>query len=520
MLVKKLSNRISSLPFHSPWLIIILFSVLGFIGILNHSMWRDELNPWLIVRDSETFQDLIANIHYEAHPVLWYLSLAFVRQIADTPVAMQIFHLAITIAAVAIFCLYSPFNYQQKFLFSFGFFPFYEYFLICRNYAFSLLFIFTFCRIFSFRKRTYLYLAILLGLLANSSIYAFFVSFSLALTLLVEFCFDSEHRKQYFSQSHKYDLFLSIGILLFSFLLTIYIITPPVDSYLHGGLNNGWLIQLDIRNLLRSIDRLFASYFLIVPHKRWLDLTVCAFIALSIVAFTLIHLCKKPFSLFFYMIANGVILAFTYLRFAGSPRHFGHFYLVLIAALWLASYYEESTFLTNKFSLGSKLLKFGQKWHHIAFMIILYAQLLGGISSFARDLIIPFSASRETAHYIQQSHLENEFIVGSRDANMAALSGYLNRKFYYPERQQMGSFTLFKKGRQEVEQGEILRQITSLLKNQESQKRILLILHRKLNLNQNNLKITPIKDFERAWVDSERFYLYWVDQLGAGERGR
>ncbi|MBH8563546.1 hypothetical protein I8748_15345 [Nostoc sp. CENA67] len=512
MLAKKVINRISSLPFHSPWLIIILFSVLGLIGILNHSMWRDELNPWLIVRDSESFQDLIANIHYEGHPILWYFSLAFVRRIADTPVAMQIFHLAITIAAITIFCLYSPFNYKQKFFFSFGFFPFYEYFIICRNYAFSLLFIFAFCKIFTSRKRTYLYLAILLGLLANSSIYAFFVSFSLALTLLVEFCFDSEHRKQYFSQSHKYDLFLSIGIIIFSFILTIYIVTPPVDSYLHGGLNNGWIMQLDIRNLLRSIDRLFASYFLIVPHKRWLDLTVCAFIALSIVTFIVIKLCKKPFPLFFYIIGNGVILAFTYLRFAGSPRHFGHFYLVLIAALWLASYYQDSTFLTNKFSIGTNLLQFGQKWHHIAFMIILYAQFLGGISSFARDLIIPFSASRETAHYIQKSHLEKEFIVASRDANMAALSGYLNRQFYYPERQEMGSFTLFKKGRQEVEQPEILRQISDLLKSQESPKRILLILHRKLKLNPNNLKITPIKNFERAWVDSERFYLYWVDE--------
>lgn len=513
MLVTIVKNRFSKLSFQSPWFIIIIFSILGLIGILNHAMWRDELNPWLLVRDSESFADLMANIHYEGHPVLWYFSLAFLRQIADTPVIMQIFHVTITSVAVAIFCLYSPFNFQQKILFTFGFFTFYEYFLISRNYAFSLLFIFAFCAIFSSRRKTYLYLAILLGLLANSSVYALFVSFSLSLTLLAEFCFDSEHRKQYFSQSRKYDLFLSIAIALFSFLLAIYIIVPPGDSNLHGGLSNGWLIQLDITHLLRSISRLFGSYFLIIPKKRWLDLIVCTLIALFVFILTSIKLSKKPFPLFFYIVGTGVILAFTYLRFAGGPRHFGHLYLVLIAALWLSSYYQNSTFLVNKLSLSPKFIHLFYKWHHIAFMLILYTQLLGGIYSFSRDLILPYSAGRETARYIQQSRLDDEFIVASRDANMAPLSGYLNRKLYYPERQQMGSFTLFKQGRTDVDQSEILRQISSILENQNNKNKVLLILNKKLNSNRDDLKISPLKNFERGWVDSERYYLYWVDKV-------
>lgn len=512
MLAKKVINRISSLSFNSPWFIIIIFSILGLIGILQHSMWRDELNPWLIVRDSESFGDLIANIRYEGHPVLWYFSLAFLRQIADTPVVMQIFHLAITICSVAIFCLYSPFSYRQKLLFTFGYFPFYEYLLISRNYAFSILFIFAFCAIFASRKKSYFYLAILLGLLANSSAYALFVSFSLFLTLLVEFCFDSEHRNQYFSQSQKYDLFLSIAIIIFSFVLSIYMIIPPADSYLHGGLNNGWIIQLDIRNLLKSISRLFGSYFLIIPHKRWLDLIICSSIALFVVILTIISLLKKPFSIFLYIVGNFTILAFTYLKFAGTTRHLGHLYLVLIAALWLGKYYQDSSFLVNKIRIKQSLLNLLERWHYIAFMLVLYTQLFCGIFSFSRDLIIPFSASRETVNYIQKSQLKDDFIVASRDANMAPLSGYLNRKFYYPEIQKLGSFTIYKKNRQGVKQSEILRQINYLLKSPENKNKILLILNKKLNATRSDLKIIPIKSFERAWVDSERYYLYWVNK--------
>ncbi|MEH2112894.1 hypothetical protein [Nostoc sp.] len=366
MLNQKLIKYTSRLSFHSPWFLIIIFSVLGLIGILNHSMWRDELNPWLIVRDSESFGDLITNIRYEGHPILWYFSLVLLRKIVDNPIIMQIFHLAITVSSITIFYLYSPFSYKQKFLFYFGFFPFYEYLLTSRNYAFSMLFIFGFCTFFSSRKRTYTYLAIVLGLLANSNAYGLFVAFSLSLTLLAEFCFDSEHRHQYFSQSQKFDLFLSIVITTFSFVLSIYIITPPTDSYLYGGLNNGWVIQLDIRHLLVSMGRIFGSYLLIIPaHKKLLDLIVCALITLFFVILTLIKLSKKPVPFFFYIISNCIIFAFTYLRFLGGSRHYGHFYLIFITALWLGSYYQESQVLLNKLSIRPNSITFVHQWHHI-----------------------------------------------------------------------------------------------------------------------------------------------------------
>ncbi len=117
MFHNKITQYTSRLTFSSPWLIISIFSALGLIGIINHSMWRDELNPWLIVRDSESFGNLIANIRYEGHPVLWYFSLALLRKIIDDPLIMQIFHWGITVASVTIFWLYSPFNYQQNFVF-------------------------------------------------------------------------------------------------------------------------------------------------------------------------------------------------------------------------------------------------------------------------------------------------------------------------------------------------------------------------------------------------------------------
>jgi hypothetical protein len=513
MLIKKIIHPISKLSLNSPWLMIFIFAFIGLIGIFNHAMWRDELNPWLIAKDSQSFGDLISNIRYEGHPVLWYFCLALVNKIADTPIMMQLLHLGITTTAVAIFWLCSPFNQLQKLLFTFGYFPFYEYLLISRNYAFSFLFVFAFCAIFPCRKRNYWQLAVLLGLLANSSAYALFVSLALSMTLVMELCFDRQHRHQYFSQSNKYDFFISSVIIIFAFGLAINIMTPPADSYLHGGLK-GWFTEFDFRHLLRSFGRLFGGYFLIIPtHKRWLDLIICACISIFVFGLTVLKLRKKPIPLFFYTLGTGIILSFTYLRFLGNPRHYGHFYLILLAALWLTSYYPDSESVIKKVPFfRNRSWRFVDKWHYIALMLIFYVQLLGGIGNYGRDLFIPFSASKATANYIQESRLSEEFIVASRDANMAALSGYLHRQFYYPELQRLGSFTIFGKGRKSVDQGEALRQVSELLNGTEANKKILLILHEKLQSNYQGLQINPVKSFEKAWVDTERFYLYWVQK--------
>jgi hypothetical protein len=120
------------------------FFLLGLFGILNHSMWRDELNVWLIARDSSSLLELFHNIKYEGHPALWYLCLYFLNQFTSNPVAMQFLHLLIATSSIFIFIKYSPFTPLQKLLFSFGYLPFYEYLVISRNYAIGLLLVLLF----------------------------------------------------------------------------------------------------------------------------------------------------------------------------------------------------------------------------------------------------------------------------------------------------------------------------------------------------------------------------------------
>ena len=59
----------------------------------RHEMWRDELQAWMIARDSTSLGDLFGhNMRYEGHPGLWHLALFVLTRVTDNPVAMQALH--------------------------------------------------------------------------------------------------------------------------------------------------------------------------------------------------------------------------------------------------------------------------------------------------------------------------------------------------------------------------------------------------------------------------------------------
>jgi len=162
-------------------LLLASFFALGLLLILNHSLWQDEWQAWLIARDSRSLAELFHNFRYDGHPGLWYLTLYGLSRFTAQPLAMQLFHLALATAAVWVFLRFSPFTRLQKILFVFGYFPFFEYAVISRNYAAGVLLIFTYGAVFprDFPKK-YLLLSIILFLLCQTSVYGVLLALALA----------------------------------------------------------------------------------------------------------------------------------------------------------------------------------------------------------------------------------------------------------------------------------------------------------------------------------------------------
>lgn len=492
------------------------FFLLGLFGILNHSMWRDELNVWLIARDSSSLLELFHNIKYEGHPALWYLCLYFLNQFTSNPVAMQVLHLLIATSSIFIFIKYSPFTPLQKLLFSFGYLPFYEYLVISRNYAIGLLLVFAFCALYPTRAKSYLWLALILFFLANSNAYCLFISIAFGVTLIVEYSLGTKINPSL--AARKTNIISSLAIFILGIVSSLVQLIPPADSTLQGGMSR-WILQFNLKHLAVVLTRIWNSYIVIlIPgNSRYIEGLIFAILSLWLFVFIATQLIKKPIAFLLYIFGTLEILLFTYVKFLGAARHFGHLYILLIAALWIANYYPKSNLLVGLFfNLPSGLkkifliwAKFVKKYKTVFIMVILYAQLAGGIVAFSRDLLIPYSASREAAKFIKNQQLEQMFIVGSRDANVSPICGYLNRKIYYPEREGIGSFVLFNSQRKDVDSTTVLEQVSQIIKQKPSD--ILLILSNELKISRADLSVSLLGKFTKSFIGNEKYYLYRVN---------
>jgi hypothetical protein len=284
------------------------------------------------------------------------------------------------------------------------------------------------------------------------------------------------------------------------------------------------MLQFDTIQLTRTLARIWNSYILIIlpgddkPVSLWLF----AILSLGLFGFAASSFIKKPVVLFFYLVGTLEILLFTYVKFLGSPRHYGHLYIILIISYWLSSYYSPSDLLKQSpIKLSPYWQKLGNRWmtfvsrQQMAFLtLILYAQLAAGIFSYSRDLILPYSASRATAKYIQNQQLDKLFIAGSEDFAIAPITAYLNRKIYYLESDSLGSFVLFSKQRESLDDAKISDKLSQLIKQEKGE--ILLILNRKLEISGKDLTISSLAQFTHAFIHNEKYYLYLVRERGTG----
>jgi len=145
-----------------------LFIIIGLFGAFNHALWRDEMQGWLVAWHSDNLIDLWKNNAPSGHPILWSLLIYFSKNITGTPISMQLMHWFLGSSAILIFWRFSPFNITTKALFTFGYFPFWEYFFVCRHYVIAELIIFTFCSIYNLKEKTYIPFSLCIGLLANT----------------------------------------------------------------------------------------------------------------------------------------------------------------------------------------------------------------------------------------------------------------------------------------------------------------------------------------------------------------
>ncbi len=524
--------------------LIALFFGLGWLGILNHEIWRDEAQAWLIARDSTSLLDLYAHTRYEGHPILWHACLFLITRWTHNPLAMQVFHLLLAVGSVVLIVKKSPFSIVQKGLLSFSYLLFYEYSIISRNYAIGVFLILLFCVFYARRKPAYWLLALVLALIANANAFGFLISLTLASVMLLRLRSESKP-SQAAGGRHILRVPIDRALPTLAILivgwgcslaqLTRTVALPKTDSPLEVAQAPGSLSAIEMNQVEQAIalinkvtglvDPFARSYFPMIRFKMHFWTThlltdpegigrigglevgnlIAVTLAAAIVFWTLKALSKTPLYLWLYLSASLSLYSFFVLVYRGSTRHNGHLMIVLIVSLWLATWStrRKEARLQDFSSRARRPIVGG-----LLLTTLLLFQCVSGVQAYAIDMIYPFSASRAIAQYIQTHQLEDLPLFAQNGRLMTGLISYLETKAYYAQANRYASFADILYNIEE-ETSEI---ITANVKDfAQQQPEFLIVSINPIDFSALENEVLLLTKVEETIVKSERMYLYKAD---------
>jgi hypothetical protein len=202
---------------------------------------------------------------------------------------------------------------------------------------------------------------------------------------------------------------------------------------------------------------------------------------------------RTPSDMLLYTVATGGLLLFLHLKVNHGIRHPGHVFVVFVGCLWLA---------LSKVSFQRPGM--AHRASAILLTLLFAAGAVAGGLAAATDLVYPFSASRDTAEFIERHGLTDTAMIGSGYAMAAAVAGYLNHPVYYAENRQTGTFIRWREKRTRVTPADVLRMAEEQSRQHHSD--ILLILTYELGPAAGEAR--KLASFERSIEPAERYWLY------------
>jgi hypothetical protein len=412
-------------------LILSVFFVLSLIGIIHHEVWSDEAHHFLLARDNNSLPDLIKACHIEGHPLLWNIILFFITRISTNVFYMQLMHILINCITGYIICK-SSLSLWEKIFILFGYFLFYEYNIISRNYGLSSLLIFALVYQYLKNATDLIKLAVLIFILANTHLFSLLVSVAFVITYMLTI------KKEDLVQQNNRTIIIAIAIILSGWLISVYTIIPPINygnkfiSYDSSG-------YLSIARIFKIISVCFKGIFYIpyynAPGHHFensfyfltLNLKTWTIYLLSIVAIIIpiLIIRKDRFARIFFC---SFLLVFTpvyfFLPLVYSIRYYGFFYIVFVACYWIARP------KIPKILIGVSSL-------------IFLLQFINGIYAYCMDLYYPFSEAKNICNYIKEVKRPDESVFILDGTLRPGISVYSGEKYFGIENGEPSSYCLW-----------------------------------------------------------------------------
>ena len=540
-MIKKKTPILSDLNFAI--LIALIFFSFGLLINLNHEMWHDETHEWLIARDSTSYGQLIDTYRDNAHPMEWITMLWILNKFTSNMFYMQLLNLFFATISIFLFVRFSVFSRIFKVLFTFGYFPLYQYASIAREYSLGMLMFFIVIIFFHNRWRNFIFFSILVFFLANAGIITFLFSDLIFIFLIYEMLQSRFGAKSEFEKPKgKYSTIIGFSIIILGIFLSFYniklmsIISGSNISRTEFTLPSlTWMPINNLGDLIHmfsyTFNCLFSRAFLPLPRpvmqfwwtnlydSQWFAIFLIFNLVFLVVSFMFFR--KKKDAIFLW--GSAIILffvAFLIKPYDFTDRHFGFLYLYFLFCLWVFCPKEVGKNLTFfKDKIGSFLAR-------MLIFVILIVQIAGMSIAVFFDLKYPFTRAKEVAAYINENNLGNRDIIGWTEDSMASIIAYGNiKQIYRPSIDRYTSFIIVDvddERHKKMKFIDLFKPVITLTKPPED---FLVIITQEsvngyedipkliFNIGSNMYHLKELKSFYPAIVRGESFVIYEFEKL-------
>jgi hypothetical protein len=411
--VRKIAERIGSaatipgsLRARYAWTALAAYVVLTAVVAVHHEPWRDEADPWLVARDADAVT-FIRHASLGGTPELWYLMLVPLARSGAPYDAQKALHLIIATASVALILWRSPFPPLTKVAAAFSYYFAYEYAIIVRSYALSVLLLFAIATLQGRRFDKPLRYALAVALLANTNAHSLFIAAFLGML------FAYEAAQSQLLRSHWRAMAV---MLLGGIVAAVQIGSDSADravSFVH--------IQF-----LAPLST-FGLAFLPMVNRGFTPI-----LALVLTAAAMWWLRRDPPLLAFLCVSYAALVLILMFWWIGGLRHAGLFLVVLLMVIWIH--------LDRSRDRGAPAVTRGGR---IVLALITLSLLVSDSSTAVVGLIdyrYAFSGAEEMAGFMNSHGLGMRPLAAHSETTTSAVAPYMKHPLWYAGIEEYGTF--------------------------------------------------------------------------------
>lgn len=477
--LKKIQEFFDSKKFNTFFniILLILFTVLVFITMMNHEIWRDEAQAWLVVRDLNIL-GIFNHVKTEGHPLLWYAVLYPFAKLNLPVISMQIISFVLAIIGSILLLWYSPFNKLTKTAVLFSSTMIYWYSIICRSYTLipPLMFITAF--LYPKRHKHPFIYTFLLILLSNTHILMLGFCGILSIIFIFENLKNTEIKD-------KFTRFTPILLLFFNYLaILIYV---SIGKYENVLVSKSISISSDLTNFYLTTIFTIINIFGEMPF-----IMILLSFTLIIILFVIIFKLNKKI---FITVLGSILFQISIYRYIWetSPEKASLILLIILFGFWIIFNQENISAYAKKISGILITVLFFITWN-ISYSLVL------------NDIFYNYSGSKDAATYIKNNIPEDAIIISNYNVTTAGISAYIpGQKFYFPPENKFYTFSEWNNG--------ILEPYNNLedyikFKNLFKNKDVYYIFSFRLDIQNPKKLIRVYKSPESTLIPTEKFTIY------------